>query len=73
MIPLRQQYLIHKLRAAAQKNDDFELGMVRDVIKEIQLTYPKKKAVVISSQTVSGPYAQDIRDRKIERIDVFFK
>ena len=33
----------------------------------------KKKSVVIHSESVSGIHAQDIRNRKIERIDVYFK
>ena len=49
-------------------------GTAKPAIKEISLTYPKKeKPVILSSESISGSYAQDVRNRKIERIDVFFK
>jgi hypothetical protein len=49
-------------------------GADRSVVKEMRLTYPgNKKPVVLSTRSVSGSYANDIRDRKVERIDVFFQ
>ena len=41
-------------------------------IKKIELTYPQKKnSVSISGATIGAPYAQDVRDRNVSRIDVF--
>lgn len=49
-------------------------GDGKPAVKEIQLIYPgKKQAVIISTRSISGQYAQDVRDRKVERIDVFFQ
>ena len=49
-------------------------GANKPSLKEIQLTYPnKKQPVVISGQFVVGTRAEDIRDCKVERIDVFFR
>ncbi len=44
------------------------------VIKRVELIYPdKKNAVSIRSSLISSPYAQDIRDHKVSRIDVYFE
>ncbi|MBF0522609.1 MAG: hypothetical protein HQL24_06080 [Candidatus Omnitrophica bacterium] len=48
-------------------------GKDKAKIQEIHVTYPQQKAIVLSSSEVGAPYAQDIRDRKIERIDVYFQ
>ena len=49
-------------------------GANKPAIKEMHLTYPEKKyPVIISAGSISGPYAHDIRDRKVERIDIFFR
>ncbi|HPN88082.1 MAG TPA: hypothetical protein PLH56_01955 [Candidatus Omnitrophota bacterium] len=42
-------------------------------ISEIHLTYPGQVPVKICSSVIGAPYAQDIRDRKVERIDVYLK
>ncbi|OGX37135.1 MAG: hypothetical protein A3C36_06725 [Omnitrophica WOR_2 bacterium RIFCSPHIGHO2_02_FULL_52_10] len=48
-------------------------GEGQPVIKEIHLHYPHKhNSTIIPSGIITAPYAQEIRDRKIERIDVFF-
>ena len=48
-------------------------GKGQPVIKGIHLRYPhKNNPAIIPSGAVSAPFAQEIRDRKIERIDVFF-
>jgi len=48
-------------------------GAKKPSVKKICLTYAnKKKPVIISEEVIAGPYAHDIRDRKIERIDVFY-
>jgi len=42
-------------------------------IKEIILRYPnRKKTIRIQAETIPPPYARDVRDRKIARIDIFF-
>jgi len=49
-------------------------GAGKPVVTEIQLFYPgKKQAVIIPARSVVGQHAQDIRDRKVERIDVFLR
>jgi hypothetical protein len=49
-------------------------GENKPSIKEMLLTYPnKRKTTVISTPPVVGSCAHDIRDRKVERIDVFFR
>jgi hypothetical protein len=49
-------------------------GASASAIHKIHLTYPnRKKPVVICSSSVSGNCARDIRDRKVNRIDVFFE
>ena len=48
-------------------------GANKPSIKEMRFTYPGKgKPVVISARFVSGAHARDIRDGKVERVDVFF-
>lgn len=48
-------------------------GNKKAVIKKIELTYPNhKRPHVISSPIIPAPYAQDIRDLKVDRIDVHF-
>jgi len=43
-------------------------------IEEIHLTYPRKShPIIIKNDKITAPYVQDVRDRKISRIDVFFK
>lgn len=37
------------------------------------LTYPDKGQVAISSSVISSPYANDIRDNKVARLDIFLK
>ena len=50
-----------------------ESRFVDPVMKEIHLHYPHKhNSTIIPSGIITAPYAQEIRDRKIERIDVFF-
>lgn len=40
-------------------------------IKKVELTYADgKKPVVISNSVISAPYAQDVRLRKVQRIDI---
>ncbi len=53
-----------------RRKDTF--GKNKPSVKEIHLVYPKKTPVILSSETLSGAYAQDIRNRKIERIDIYF-
>ena len=48
-------------------------GKNKSSVKGMHLVYPDKKMVIVNSESLSGPYAQDVRDRKIERIDVFLK
>ena len=48
-------------------------GKNKSSVKEMHLVYPDKKMVIVNSESLSGPYAQDVRDRKIKRIDVFLK
>ena len=46
-------------------------GQNSGVIKRISLTYPgRKNPVMLSSATIPAPYSHEIRDRKVERIDV---
>ncbi|MBF0484193.1 MAG: hypothetical protein HQL25_05745, partial [Candidatus Omnitrophica bacterium] len=48
-------------------------GQDRVNVKDIHVTYRNnKKSQVIDSSVIPAPYAEDIRSRKIERIDVFF-
>ncbi|MBN1870364.1 MAG: hypothetical protein JW847_07315 [Candidatus Omnitrophica bacterium] len=48
-------------------------GKKNPPIREIRLTYPgKKKPVIITAPSLCGDHAHDIRERKIERVDVFF-
>ncbi len=43
-------------------------------VEGITLTYHnRKRPITISSHVVASPYSNDVRERKIERIDVFFK
>lgn len=54
-----------------RRRDTF--GADKPSVQTIHLFYPdKKQPAVIPSRSVSGARARDIRDRKIERIDVFF-
>lgn len=55
----------------AQRLDLGNLGSTR--IPKIILTYTQAQPlVVITEATIPSPYAQDIRDHKVERIDVYF-
>lgn len=46
-------------------------GAKKAKIKSIELQYPDKtETVVLSSATIPSPYAEDIRERKLKRIDV---
>jgi len=54
-----------------RRKDTF--GKNKPSVKKIHLAYPKKTPIILSSETLSGSYAQDIRNRKIERIDIYFK
>lgn len=42
-------------------------------VKEIHLCYPTKKTVVINSPLIPAPYAQEIRNRRLERIEIFLE
>jgi len=41
-------------------------------IKGILLTYPGQKTVKIDGSAITMPYSKDVRDRKVERMDVYF-
>jgi hypothetical protein len=46
----------------------------RTNIREIRLTYPgTAQTVVIACATIPAPYASDIRDRQVRRVDVYFE
>ncbi len=48
-------------------------GQAKPVIKEVSITYPNlKRPVIIPGSSITPPYSTDIRDRKVERIDVYF-
>lgn len=50
------------------------LDTYRTRIREVRLTYPgSAQAVVISSATIPAPYASDIRDKNVRRIDAYFE
>jgi len=49
-------------------------GDHKATIRSIELTYPDgKKPIVIKSKSLGEPYSQDIRDRRVARIDVIFE
>jgi len=49
-------------------------GEVRGYIKKIQINYDgKKPAAIINDSVVPSPYAQEIRDRQVAQIDVYFE
>ncbi len=49
-------------------------GASKAVIKEIHLTYPNQRSsTIIPSSTIPYPYADDVRDKKVERIDIYFR
>jgi hypothetical protein len=42
-------------------------------VERIELTYPnRKRPVILAAETISSPYAQQIREHKVDRIDIFF-
>ncbi len=42
-------------------------------VEKILLTYPGKPPIPIESKIIPSPYAADIRDRKLEQIDIILK
>ncbi len=55
-----------------KRTDTFGENAVQ--VEEITLAYHnRKRPVTISSHVLTSPYSNDVRDRKVERIDVFFK
>jgi hypothetical protein len=40
------------------------------VVRKIVLTYPDQKPVILKSAVIPAPYAGDVRDRKVARIDI---
>jgi len=48
-------------------------GDKKAIIEKIQLQYPSKPPVVVSSSLLSAPYAEDVRSHKVSRIDIFWK
>ncbi len=48
-------------------------GAEKPDAKEIHLTYTdRKKPVIINAPYISSPHAQDVRARKVSRVDVYF-
>jgi len=49
-------------------------GKNKVLIKEMQLSYRgKTKPVVLSFASIPAPYSEDVRNRKVERIDIFLE
>ena len=48
-------------------------GPKKATIDRFQLFYPSKQPVTVSSSVLSAAYAQDVRDGKVHRIDIFLK
>ncbi|MCD4780572.1 MAG: hypothetical protein K8S27_08510 [Candidatus Omnitrophica bacterium] len=54
-----------------KRKDTFGPDQAR--VSGIHLTYTgKKKPVVVNSARISAPHAQDVRDKRVSRIDVYF-
>ncbi len=55
-----------------QRKNTFGTNCCR--IRQIRLTYPgRKNPVMLSSAVIPAPYSNDIRERKVERIDVIWE
>ncbi|MDP8213042.1 MAG: hypothetical protein P9X22_07135, partial [Candidatus Zapsychrus exili] len=52
-----------------KRKDTFGKGAAE--IKEIRLKYFTKKVVTIKSQSIPEPYSKDVRNKKLEQIDVY--
>ncbi|HLF18129.1 MAG TPA: hypothetical protein VI749_04450 [Candidatus Omnitrophota bacterium] len=53
-----------------KRRDTF--GPDKAKIKSIKITYPKRSSVELKTSFISAPYSQDIREQRVDRIDIFF-
>ncbi len=68
------KFLGHILVVYHNPNRKDTFGPNKAEVREIQLHYAdRKKPVVFSSPSIPAPYAEDVRSKKIARVDVFFE